>query len=362
MFGYLRFPSGRAAHLHLSWLDPHKERRFTVVGSKRMATFDDMDIERKVTIYDKGFDEDTGSYGEYITRSGDIWSPQIPNREPLRIECEHFVECIREGRQPLSDGASGLRVVRVLEGLQARLDATGGSRVQPSDRAPGLILGEGVELPDDVQLGAYVVIHPGTVVGAGCVIQDRVVLGKPPKLAAHSSAPRDAPPPLVLAPGAVVRAGRSCSRARRWATGAIVGDQAFVRERACSAPKRGGARVGDRQRRDDRRAGPDPDRRLHHGRHRDRGRRVRRPGRDTTNDSTMARHPPDSPMEGALLRRACRVGGGVVLCPGVEIGEEAFIAAGAVVARDIPPRGVAMGVPARVVREVPDEDLLERWR
>jgi acetyltransferase-like isoleucine patch superfamily enzyme len=86
------------------------------------------------------------------------------------------------------------------------------------------------------------------------------------------------------------------------------------------------------------------------------------PGVTTTNDSTMARHAPGVPMEGALLRRACRVGGGVVLCPGVEIGEEAFIAAGAVVARDIPARGVAMGVPARVVREVPDEDLLERWR
>ena len=124
VFGYLRFPSGRAAHLHLSWLDPHKERRFTVVGSKRMATFDDMDIERKVTVYDKGFDEASGSYGEYITRTGDIWSPRIPNREPLRIECEHFVECIRDGRTPLSDGESGLRVVRVLEGLQARLDAT----------------------------------------------------------------------------------------------------------------------------------------------------------------------------------------------------------------------------------------------
>jgi predicted dehydrogenase len=124
VFGYLRFPSGLAAHLHLSWLDPHKERRFTVVGAKRMATFDDMDIERKVTVYDKGFDEDSGSYGEYITRTGDIWSPRIPNREPLRIECEHFVECVREGRPPLSDGESGLRVVRVLEGLQARLDAT----------------------------------------------------------------------------------------------------------------------------------------------------------------------------------------------------------------------------------------------
>jgi len=123
VFCFLRFPSGRAAHLHLSWLDPHKERRFTVVGSKRMATFDDMELERKVTVYDKGFDEETGSYGEYITRSGDIWSPRIGNREPLRIECEHFVACIREGRAPVSDGESGLRVVRVLEGLQARLDA-----------------------------------------------------------------------------------------------------------------------------------------------------------------------------------------------------------------------------------------------
>jgi predicted dehydrogenase len=123
VFCYLRFPSGRAAHLHLSWLDPHKERRFTVVGSKRMATFDDMALERKVSVYDKGFDEDVGSYGEYITRSGDIWSPRIANREPLRIECEHFVECVREGRRPLSDGESGVRVVRVLEGLQAQLDA-----------------------------------------------------------------------------------------------------------------------------------------------------------------------------------------------------------------------------------------------
>jgi predicted dehydrogenase len=124
VFGYLRFPSGRAAHLHLSWLDPHKERRFTVVGSKRMATFDDMDLERKVTVYDKGFDEEAGSYGEYITRSGDIWSPRIANREPLRIECEHFAECVRTGATPVSDGHSGLRVVRVLEGLQAQLDAT----------------------------------------------------------------------------------------------------------------------------------------------------------------------------------------------------------------------------------------------
>ena len=122
VFCFLRFPSGLVAHLHLSWLDPHKERRFTVVGSHRMATFDDMAVERKLTVYDKGFDQDSRTYGEYITRSGGSVSPQIANVEPLRVECEHFAQCIREGVTPRSDGASGLRVVRVLEALQRSLD------------------------------------------------------------------------------------------------------------------------------------------------------------------------------------------------------------------------------------------------
>ncbi len=122
VFCFLRFPSGAVAHLHLSWLDPHKERRITVVGAKRMATFDDMLIEGKLALYDKGFDQDTSSWGEYIARSGDIYSPQLSNREPLRTECEHFIECVRTGATPRSDGASGLRVVRVLEALQNSLD------------------------------------------------------------------------------------------------------------------------------------------------------------------------------------------------------------------------------------------------
>jgi predicted dehydrogenase len=122
VFCFLRFASGLVAHLHLSWLDPHKERRFTVVGSRRMATFDDMELERKLTVYDKGFDEDARTYGEYITRSGDIFSPRIANVEPLRVECEHFVHCARTGEAPLSDGADGLRVVSVLEQLQRSLD------------------------------------------------------------------------------------------------------------------------------------------------------------------------------------------------------------------------------------------------
>ena len=124
VFAFMRFASGLSAHLHLSWLDPHKERRITVVGSRRMATFDDMAIERKLTVYDKGFDERTDSWGEYIARSGASTSPRIAPTEPLRLEVEHFVECIRTGAVPRSDGASGLRVVRVLEGLQAQLAAS----------------------------------------------------------------------------------------------------------------------------------------------------------------------------------------------------------------------------------------------
>ena len=121
VFCYLRFPSGIAAHLHLSWLDPHKERRFTVVGSERMATFDDMVPEQKLTVYDKGFNQSFDGYGQYVARSGDVWSPQVPDEEPLRIECRHFIERVRDGGAPRSDGLAGVRVVRVLEELQRSL-------------------------------------------------------------------------------------------------------------------------------------------------------------------------------------------------------------------------------------------------
>ncbi len=139
VFCFMRFPSGLSAHLHLSWLDPHKERRFTIVGSRQMATFDDMAVEGKLTVYDKGFDEDARGYGEYITRAGGSWSPGVRNVEPLRVECEHFVECVRTGQRPRSDGESGLRVVRVLERLQRSLEHS--RRAQPGTRgeAPGSI-------------------------------------------------------------------------------------------------------------------------------------------------------------------------------------------------------------------------------
>ena len=80
VFCYLRFPSGKIAHLHLSWLDPHKMRKLTVVGRDKMAVFDDMELERKITVYDKAPEQPAQSYGEWRTRTGDIFSPKIPER------------------------------------------------------------------------------------------------------------------------------------------------------------------------------------------------------------------------------------------------------------------------------------------
>lgn len=128
VFAHLSFAGALAAHLHVSWLDPRKERRLTVVGSRRMAIFDDMEPERALTVYDKGFDPDAVAVGDYVARSGEQRSPALSRREPLRIELEHFLECVRGDAEPRTGGAEGLRVVRVLEGLQESLD-TGGEAV-----------------------------------------------------------------------------------------------------------------------------------------------------------------------------------------------------------------------------------------
>jgi predicted dehydrogenase len=133
VFAHLGFADGLAAHIHVSWLDPRKERRLTVVGSRRMATFDDMESERTLTVYDKGFDPDAAAEGDYVARSGEQRSPAISRREPLRIELEHFLDCLRSGAAPRTGGPEGLHVVRVLEALQESLDADGES-VAPAPR------------------------------------------------------------------------------------------------------------------------------------------------------------------------------------------------------------------------------------
>jgi acetyltransferase-like isoleucine patch superfamily enzyme len=235
--------------------------------------------------------------------------------------------------------------------------------LEQSERAPGLLLGEGVELPESVELGGNVVIHARTVIGEGARLQDAVVVGKPVALGPHSTAAREQPPPAEIGAGATICAAAVVVAGARIGPGAVVGDQAHVRERSVVGPE---SVVG-------RGSAIDNDVIV--------GARVRiqtgcyitafssieddvfvAPGVMLTNDDTMGRHGPDHQLRGAVLRRGCRVGGGVVLVPGVEVGEEAFVAAGAVVTADVPPRAVVMGVPARRLREVPDEDLLERWR
>ncbi|HVM17397.1 MAG TPA: Gfo/Idh/MocA family oxidoreductase [Gaiellaceae bacterium] len=121
VFCYLRFPSGKIAHMHLSWLDPHKMRKLTVVGKEKMVVFDDMELERKVTIYEKAPEQPVGSYGEWRTRTGDIFSPKIPNDEPLKLECLHFLDLVVRGPGDHREARDGLAVVRALEQLQHSL-------------------------------------------------------------------------------------------------------------------------------------------------------------------------------------------------------------------------------------------------
>jgi predicted dehydrogenase len=123
VFCYLRFPSGKIAHMHLSWLDPHKMRKLTVVGREKMAVFDDMELERKVTIYEKAPWEPSGTYGEWRTRTGDIFSPKIANDEPLRLECEHFLRLVEHGPAGHREAHDGLTVVRALDRLTESLRA-----------------------------------------------------------------------------------------------------------------------------------------------------------------------------------------------------------------------------------------------
>ena len=127
VFGYLHVPSGLVAHLHVSWLDPHKSRKLTVVGSEGMAVFDDTEADRKLTVYEKASSPSRfDTWGEFqALRTGDVRIPQVPNAEPLVQETKAFVAAIREGRATVASGAEGLAVVEVLTALQTSLEQRG---------------------------------------------------------------------------------------------------------------------------------------------------------------------------------------------------------------------------------------------
>ncbi len=126
VFAYLHFPDGRAAQLHVSWLDPHKERRLVLVGSRTMVVFDDMAPMETIRVYDKGaVCPESDAPAPVTVRHGDIAIPYVPAGEPLATECQHFVDAVRRGVAPRSDGQDGLRVVRVLEAAGQSLRTQG---------------------------------------------------------------------------------------------------------------------------------------------------------------------------------------------------------------------------------------------
>jgi acetyltransferase-like isoleucine patch superfamily enzyme len=230
-----------------------------------------------------------------------------------------------------------------------------------SDRGHNLLLGDGVVIGADVTFGANVVVHDDTVIGDGCFIQDGAVLGKVPSLSPRSTAKRGQLEPLRLGDGCVVCTGAVVYRGTTLGRGCIVGDLASVRERCVLGESvvvgRGTCvemetTIGDFT-------------------------KIQSncyitaymliedhvfiaPNVMTTNDNFMGRTEKRFALEkGPTIHRGARIGGGSVLLPAVEIGEDAFVASASVVTRDVPPRALVMGTPAKIVRGVPDEELLE---
>jgi len=233
--------------------------------------------------------------------------------------------------------------------------------LHPSDLGHNLLLGADVSIGTGVVFGANVVVYDDTEIGDGCFIQDGAVLGKIPSLSPSSTAKRGELEPLRLGPGCVVSTGAIVYRGVSTGPGCVIGDLASVRERCLLGERvvvgRGtcvenDTTIGDRTR-------------IQSNAYITAYMTIESdvfvaPCVQTTNDNFMGRtEKRHALIRGATIRRGARVGGGVVLCPGIEIGAEAFIAAGAVVTRDAPAGKVLVGVPARVVRDVPAEELLE---
>jgi len=233
--------------------------------------------------------------------------------------------------------------------------------LHPSERAHNLLLGANVEIGVGVVFGANVVVYDDTEIGDGCFIQDGAVLGKIPSLAPASTAKRSELPPARLGPGCVISTGAIVYRGVTAGPGCILGDLASVRERCVLGERvvvgRGtcvenDTSIGDFSK-------------IQSNAYITAYMTIEdhvfvAPCVQTTNDNFMGRtEKRHALIKGATIRRGARIGGGVVLCPGIEIGAEAFIAAGAVVTKDAPAGKVLIGVPARVVRDVPAEELLE---
>ncbi|MBJ7347061.1 MAG: N-acetyltransferase [Thermoleophilaceae bacterium] len=225
------------------------------------------------------------------------------------------------------------------------------------------VVAETAVVSENVSCGQFVVLHEQVLLASGCTVQDRAVIGKPALLGKKSTAAPAGPLAtslghnVAICSGAVVFAGTSIGE------DCIVGDQAIIRERVAigSDCVIGAAVVIEN------------DVVIGNGVKIQTGAYITAhslieddvfvaPRVVTTNDNTMGRHGPDTANRGAIFRHACRVGAAAVILPGIEIGAEAFVAAGAVVTRDVAPAMLVVGSPARELRDVPDEDRIQFWR
>jgi predicted dehydrogenase/acetyltransferase-like isoleucine patch superfamily enzyme len=314
----LNFPSGTIAFIHNSWLDPDKIRRITVVGSKKMLVYDDVSQNEKLKIYDKGVEAPPyySTYAEFhfSYRYGDIYSPRVPDYEPLRRECEHFLECIRSRRTPQCDGYSGLRIVTILEAANRSLRQGGSQQTIPRDiffprtqdnehhprTGPELHPGKNPvhssKIAADVKLGKKVRLHDFvnlygceigdyTKIGAFVEIQKGAIIGKCCKISSHTFI----------------------------CTGVTVEDEVFIGHNVTF--------INDVYPR-------------------------------AANKDGRLRTEADWTCVPTRVKRGASIGSSATVLCGVAIGENAVVGAGSVVTKDVPANTVVAGNPARVLRKI----------
>ena len=348
VFCFLRFPSGKIAHLHLSWLDPHKMRKLTVVGRDKMAVFDDMELERKVTIYEKWPEQAGADLRRVADAHGRHPQPEDPHRRAAATRALALPAARARG---LGRGR-GARRARRRAGARAAPELARDMSGSTTSRSSG----------DRPRRGSTetAVVYPGTVLGEGVKVLEHAVVGKQPALSPRSTAKREPLPPVELGDGTIVSTGAVVFAGSTIGARVILGDQSCVRERVT---------VGD-------------DVVLGRGSIIENDTTVGAmtkiqaeayitaystleehvfiaPCVVTSNDNLMGRTERRHDLiEGPTIRRGARIGAGAVLCPAVEIGEEAFVGAGAVVTKDVPARTLVVGNPARKLRDVPRDELL----
>ena len=298
---HLEFPNGVVAHFHLSWLAPVKIRRTLIGGDRKMVVYDDLEATEKVKIYDKGIvttpSQEALHKIQVDYRTGDMVAPKLLHLEALKVEAEHFVDCVENGTRPLAAGEDGLRVVKILEAAQKSLPEPGGKGaiVMAGPDAPYLKIAPDVKMGKNVRLGGFVNLY-GCTIGDDCMlgtfveIQKDVVIGERVKVQSHTFV---------------------CS-------GVTIEDEAFIGH--------GVMFINDKW------------------------------PRSTTKDGQTKTDDDWKCLPTKVGRRAA-IGSNATILGGVSIGEEALVGAGSLVASDVPPKAVVAGNPARVLRYLTEEEV-----